>query len=141
MYTHGYPARGDSWKPVGKSISTIFLGRGFAFAESGYSRQGWAVEEGIAETEALRRYFSERYGRPDSTFVTGHSMGGLIALATIEKYRDSYDGALPMCGPLAPSLAYVGDRMFNMLVTFESLFGRSLPPEYKPVVEAPVVPE
>jgi hypothetical protein len=55
-------------------------------------------------------------------------MGGLIALATIEKYRDSYDGALPMCGPLAPSLAYVGDRMFNMLVTFESLFGKSLPP-------------
>jgi L-ascorbate metabolism protein UlaG (beta-lactamase superfamily) len=40
MYTHGYLARGDSWKPVGKSISTIFLGRGFAFAEPGYSRQG-----------------------------------------------------------------------------------------------------
>jgi pimeloyl-ACP methyl ester carboxylesterase/L-ascorbate metabolism protein UlaG (beta-lactamase superfamily) len=141
MYAHGYLARGDSWKPAGTSTSAIFLSRGFAFAESGYSRQGWAVEEGIAETEALRRYFSERHGRPDSAFVTGHSMGGLIALATIEKYPDSYDGALPMCGPLVPSLAFVGSRMFDMLVTFDALFGRSLPREYRPVVEAPSVSE
>lgn len=140
-YAHGYLSRGDSWKPAGKSISSIFLSRGFAFAESGYSRQGWAVEEGIAETEALRRYFSARYGKPDSTFVTGHSMGGLIALATIERYPDCYAGALPMCGPLVPSLVYVGDRMFGMLVTFESLFGRSLPPEYRPLIDAPAVPE
>ena len=31
--------------------------RGFAFAESGYSANGWAVKEGIEDTEALRRYF------------------------------------------------------------------------------------
>jgi pimeloyl-ACP methyl ester carboxylesterase len=68
-------------------------------------------------------------------------MGGLVALATIEKYPDSYAGALPMCGPLVPSLAFVGSRAFDMLVAFEALFGRSLPREYKPLVETPAVSE
>ncbi len=35
------------------------------------------------------------YEFPDSTFITGHSMGGGISLATIEYYPQYYHGALP----------------------------------------------
>lgn len=140
MYAHGYKPRGVPWTPLPDVYCDVFLGRGFAVAESGYSRQGWAVEEGILETEKLRQYFVERYGAPDSTFITGHSMGGLIALATVESYPESYDGALPICGPLAPALVFFRDRVFNMLVTFEALFGDSLRAEYKPVIDAHGLP-
>ena len=33
----------------------------------------------------------------------GHSMGGQLALATIESYPNRYDGALPLCGLLQPT--------------------------------------
>ena len=140
MYAHAYVVRGGAWKPLHDALAAEFLNRGFAVAESGYSRQGWAVEEAVSETEALRRHFTELYGEPDTTFVTGHSLGGIITLATIETYPDAYEGALPMCGPLAPTLLFFKDYVFDMLVTFEALFGAGLPREYKPVVEAPSLP-
>jgi pimeloyl-ACP methyl ester carboxylesterase len=136
MYAHAYVVRGGAWKPLHEVLAAEFLNRGFAVAESGYSRQGWAVEEAVAETEALRRHFTELYGEPDTTFVTGHSLGGIITLATIETYPDAYEGAMPMCGPLAPALLFFKDYIFDMIVTFEALFGAGLPREYIPVVEA-----
>jgi pimeloyl-ACP methyl ester carboxylesterase len=140
MYAHAYQFPGGSWKPLPDVIGAVFLERGFAVAESGYSSQGWAIKEAVSETEALRLHFAERYGVPDTTFVTGHSMGGLITLATIEIHPDAYEGALPMCGPLAPSLLFFKDHVFDMLVTFEALFGTNLPQEYRPVVEAAALP-
>lgn len=140
VYTHGYKARGAQWIPLHQSYSTTFLSRGFAIAESGYSRQGWAVEEALQDTERLRKYFSKEYGKPDSTFVAGFSMGGLITLATIESYPDFYDGALPMCGPLAPAFYYFKEFMFDRLVMFEGLFSEALPAESKPVIEAESLP-
>jgi pimeloyl-ACP methyl ester carboxylesterase len=140
MYAHAYVFRGGTWKPLHDVLCAEFLNRGFAVAESGYSRQGWAVEEAVAETEALRRHFNELFGEPDTTFVTGHSLGGIITLATIETYPDAYEGALPMCGPLVPALLFFKDYIFDMMVTFEALFGTGLPQEYRPVVEAASLP-
>lgn len=126
MYCHGYEVTG---KPRGnwgsfqtKSLIETFLSRGFAVAQSEYSTQGWAVKEAIEDTESLRRYFISKYGVPKETYVTGHSMGGLITIATIERYPEIYSGALPMCGPLNPSLDGLKDRVFDMLVTFDYFF-------------------
>jgi len=33
--------------------------------------------------------------------ITGHSMGGMITIATIEQFPSEYDGAMPLCGWLA----------------------------------------
>ena len=74
-----------------------------------------------AQPSPLRRHFIARYGRPDSTFVTGHSMGGLITLATIEGRPRDYHGALPLCGVLSPSLEWMR-TMFDLLVSFDYLY-------------------
>jgi len=140
MYAHGYRPRGGGWYPLNEFLCAVFLDRGWAVAESGYSRQGWAVEEAVRETEALRQYFVKTRGKADRTFVTGHSMGGVISLATIEGFPDHYDGALPMCGPLLPAVRFFKDPVFDMLVTFEALFGEGLPDELKPVIEAAQLP-
>jgi len=136
MFTHGYKPRGGMWRPLHYSLASVFLDRGFAIAESAYSRQGWALEEAVPQTEALRQHFTSLHRTPDSTFVAGFSMGGLITLASIESYPEAYDGALPMCGPLAPSLVFLKDTFFDLLVTFEALFGEHLPDGTVPVIKA-----
>ena len=125
IYCHGYqsvssPYRFDLLR--GAIFRKLFLNRGFAFAESAYSRQGWAIKEGVEETEALRKYFIRTYGEVREAYVLGHSMGGVITLATIERYPEAYQGAMPMCGPLNASLNGLQERVFDMLATFDVLF-------------------
>ena len=125
IYCHGYqsvstPYRFDLLR--GAIFRKLCLNRGFAFAESAYSRQGWAIKEGVEETEALRKYFLRTYGEVREAYVLGHSMGGVITLATIERYPEAYQGAMPMCGPLNASLNGLQERVFDMLATFDALF-------------------
>ena len=125
MYAHGYqPAdtKPDLDNARNPPFRQIFLSRGFAYAESAYSAQSWAVKEGLEDTEALRRYFVTKHGRPAESYIVGHSMGGHITIATIERYPEAYDGAMPMCGPLGPALDFFDNGLFDMLVTFEALF-------------------
>ncbi len=119
VYCHGYGgnAKYDE-KPLPPQIR-VFTDAGYAVAQAGYRAGGWAVQEALDDTEALRAHFAAKYGKPKRTFVTGHSMGGIITLATIETYPDNYDGALPLCGPLDSSLTFMQKRLFDTLVVFD----------------------
>ncbi|WP_420128004.1 alpha/beta hydrolase [Longimicrobium sp.] len=142
MYAHGYEIAGTPFEPLAPrhaQFREAFTSRGFAFAQSWYRAQGWAVREGIDDTEALRRHFIRRYGRPDSTFVTGHSMGGLIALATIEGRPAEYQGALPLCGVLSPTLEWMR-TMFDLLVSFDYLYPGVLTQSPRGLVDLPAAP-
>ena len=125
MYAHGYEFMGalprqhnnpqfiESMKP--------FLERGFAVAASDYSMQGYALPEGVENTETLRKYFFEKYGKPDTTFIVGHSMGGGVTLATIENFGKNYNGGLPLC-PLASRPYLQCRKEFDIYATFNGLF-------------------
>lgn len=136
MYAHGYTPVGDRPmspdSPRGRAMRAVFLSRGFAFAESAYSAGGWAVKEGIEDTEALRRHFVSKHGKPSETYITGHSMGGHITVATIERYPEAYQGAMPMCGPLGRAIDFLNTGLFDMLVTFEALFPNTVGSPYQP---------
>ena len=139
LYTHGYAVasgkpRSQEFTPP-KALRDVFLSRGFAFAASDYSVQGWAVKEAIEDTEALRRYFVSKHGAPAETYITGHSMGGHITMAIIERYPEAYQGAMPMCGPLGPAIEFLNTGLFDMLVTFEALFPGTIGSPYEPSLE------
>ena len=138
LYTHGYTLAGDRPMPPEaprlKAFREAFLSRGFAFAASDYSVQGWAVKEAIEDTEALRRYFVAKHGAPAETYITGHSMGGHITMAIIERYAEVYQGAMPLCGPLGAAIDFLS-RVFDMLVTFEALFPGTIGSPYEPSPE------
>lgn len=123
LYCHGYggATKFDPQTPP-TALMKAFLDAGYALAQSGYSQAGWAVKEGIEETEALRKYFVGKYGAPKRTWVVGHSMGGTITLATVESFPDAYDGALQMCGPVGPSLTALQRRLFDTLVVYDYYF-------------------
>ncbi len=120
VYCHGYGGGGARFdeKPLGQ-LYQVFLNAGFAIAQAGYSRGGWAVKEGIEDTVALTRYYVDKYGKPKKTVVLGHSMGGILSLALIEKFPELFDAALPICGPLDVSLHFIQKRAFDLLVVFD----------------------
>ncbi len=121
MYAHGYSVR--AMKPQ-FNLDMVKAAEpfGMAVAQSQYSRQGWAAEEGILETEALRKYFIEKYGPTKPTIIAGHSQGGHITYGTIEKYPDAYDGALPMCGVATSAIQFIKERVFDMRLLFDYTF-------------------
>ena len=127
MYAHGYESigeEGEIFDEVIDDFMQIFTSRGFAYAASNFRRQGLVIKEGIKDTEALRTYFSKKYGKPNLCFITGHSMGGIISLASVEKFPAFYDGALPLCGWLAPVYSLM-KRALDMLVIYDYLFAKN----------------
>jgi pimeloyl-ACP methyl ester carboxylesterase len=124
MFAHGYEFMGSPsaiTSPQLDQIAKIFLVRGFAVAASAYEYQGFALPQGVDDTENLRQYFLDKYGVPDSTFMAGQSMGGGVALAIMENFSKNYQGALAMC-PLS-SRPYLQTRKeFDTHVLFDALF-------------------
>ena len=129
MYAHGYEFMGapaQSTNPGWPKRMAVFLEKGYAVAASDYSYQGFALPQGVDDTENLRKYFFKKYGKPDSTFIVGHSMGGGITIAIMENFDKNYNGALPLC-PFA-SRAYLQCRKeFDMYATFNVLFPGVVP--------------
>lgn len=124
MYAHGYEFMGSplqSKNPEWIKRMSPFLERGFAVAASDYAYQGLALAQGVDDTEALREYFFKKYGKPDSTFMAGHSMGGGVTLAMIENFGTNYQGALPMC-PLSSRPYLQCRKEFDIYATFNGLF-------------------
>ena len=125
VFAHGYEFMGSvprqSQNAQFANLMKPFLARGFAVAASDYSMQGYAIIEGVDNSEALRRFFIKTYGKPDSTFIVGASMGGGIALSTIEHFGQYYDGCLPLC-PLSSPSYLQARKEFDLYATFNGLF-------------------
>src|SRR3954471_21918716 len=69
MYCHGYSTTPANFQADEKPNPrwAMFLDAGYAVAQSAYSGVGWAVQEAIDDTQALRRYFISRHGKPKET--------------------------------------------------------------------------
>jgi pimeloyl-ACP methyl ester carboxylesterase len=125
LYCHGYDPHSvgvgyDPHKPLPPELA-VFVKLGYALAQTGYSTGGWAVEQAMPDIETLRKHFIDTYGQPKETFITGHSMGGLLTVAMIETDPQSWDAGLDMCGAVesTPSLL---SRGFDSRVLFDYYF-------------------
>jgi pimeloyl-ACP methyl ester carboxylesterase len=85
VYCHGYsmaPIVYEGLPPDSRieQQTAAFVEAGYAVIQSAYSATGWAVEEAVIDTEALRRLFIRTHGQPKETYVLGHSMGGFLTM-------------------------------------------------------------
>ena len=126
---HGYETVGSPRSAPQEFPSGMepLLAQGFAIAASGYSAQGWAIAEGVADTERLRAHFVARHGTPTRTWLVGWSMGGLIALASAERHPRAYDGVVSMCGVALSSEALMASGALRPLAAYDALFPKGLP--------------
>ena len=128
VYYHGYAEKPTHLGkgPLG-ATQAVFVGRGYAVIQSGFSTTGWALPVAYADTEALRLKFVADHGMPRQTFVTGESMGGALTMMTMEKRPDVYTGALDLCGAIVPANEW-SQRRFALRAAFDFYFPGVLPP-------------
>jgi len=74
---------------------------GYASATTTFRSAGWYVKDSIKDIENLRRYFVKKHGKPKHTYLWGHSGGGMVVSTVIEYFPNTYEGAMPLCGPTA----------------------------------------
>jgi pimeloyl-ACP methyl ester carboxylesterase len=137
VFFHGYserPANFTATAAMNEVTETMFS-RGYAVAQSAYSTAGWALAEGVPESEALRQYFVRKYGngKVQETIAAGVSMGGALTMQTIEQNPKPYAGALDLCGAVGPSYEPY-QRRFAWRAAFDFYFPGVMPA----LVPAPV---
>jgi hypothetical protein len=130
VYAHGYvspllpPGIPESQLrlPNGVSIPTAVNSLGFGFATSGFSVNGWAIKEGIADLKDLVDIYTQQVGAPSRVYPVGVSEGGLIAAKSIEMFPSTYAGSFAACG-------VVGDFPFqiNYVKDWQILFNYYFP--------------
>src|SRR5260370_20928105 len=113
---HGYAmTMPDFSKETAARGGEVFTRLGYAVAQSAYASEGWAVQDALKDTEALRGYFNDKYGKPKETFLAGLSMGGQIVALLSETNPNLYAGTLALCPAVAPPYDIFGAR-FHPLV-------------------------
>lgn len=126
VHAHGYrdladhPGEVDDRSAPAAPVAALepaLLGMGYALAGSAYKTNGWAVQEGIADTKRLVSHFRSAVGQPSRTLLWGFSMGSVVTYALAEQTAGHFDGYLAACavgagssrawdGAGATSLAY-----------------------------------
>ncbi len=124
MFLHGYEPKGAPREatPAANDFDNWLLSKGFAVARSSYSTQGWAVAEALEDNERLRQHAVKLLGQPKRTWLLGNSLGGLLALASLERHPQAYDGALSFCGVNVSGEEIIGRGGLDPLAVFEHYF-------------------
>ena len=136
VYYHGYaitPVQLPASEPIAPQLGQL-VDRGYAVIQSAYSQTGWAVEQGYADSERLRRHFVERHGKPRATFAAGMSMGGTLTVMALEMAPEIYAGGLSLCGAIVPT-----DRLVEHDFALRAAFDYYFPDLLGPLV--PVAPD
>jgi dienelactone hydrolase len=107
--------------PVG-GTEELLLANGYALAASGFRNAGWNIEEAIQDTQQLLVYFRRTVAHPKRVLVYGMSMGGVVALKSMEMYHGLYDGAVPICTPAMGSTR-TADLKLDYTVAYAAAFG------------------
>ncbi len=112
---------------AGKTVEEIVTGMGFGYATTSYRDDGFIAYEAVEDIQLLRAKVFKvlKKMKPDVCILGGPSEGGLVTALTLERYPDSFDGALSICGPIGnffKQLQYNG----NFHVLFNYFFGEDL---------------
>ena len=123
LLAHGFEPLGtprpEPWP--GNENSEALVKAGYVVAQSGYATQGWAVIDAIEDTERLRQQVLARHPDTKRTWILGFSMGGAVAIATLERLPQHYDGGVSLCGANLPGDVLAGE-MLTSLVAFDYFF-------------------
>jgi pimeloyl-ACP methyl ester carboxylesterase len=138
LWAHGaippFKPAGVFWFPVplgfGTETTNLYFARlrnhalcnGFAWAASAFARHGAAIAEGIRDTHLLNAIAPRHLGAaPAATYVTGHSLGGLVTIALAEQFPHRYAGALTTSGSVAGTVVS-GSNIVHMRLLLDVFF-------------------
>lgn len=144
MLAHGYePVGVPQPSPMPANDSTAgLLAAGYAVAQSAYASQGWAVADAIDDMERLRVHALSELKDVRRTWILGFSMGGAVAIATLERLPQHYNGGVSLCGANLPGEQLAND-LLTTLVAFDYFFpaAEGLPQQGLASAEAAALPQ
>jgi pimeloyl-ACP methyl ester carboxylesterase len=92
IYAHGYD--GTEHSPLASHLAA----QGYAWAASSFRSGGYRPDWFLEDTLQVRDLFIREVGRPRWTIIHGQSIGGHVAIASLELHPGVYQGALLECG-------------------------------------------
>ena len=95
---------------------------GFAWAASSFSANFTDITVGVKDTKTLLKFFKKEIAKPNRVFISGESMGGGIAVTSVEQWPNLYDGAMPTCGTLDQYVE--NDSLWDYYVLINALAGK-----------------
>ena len=128
VYAHGFvsPDEPVGITPDAEQVIGLLAPQGFAVAVSSFSANGWVIKDGAQRTHQLLGLFTSKFGRPETVYVGGASMGGLIAVKLLETYPGTYAGALVACGATGGT-GRLADYYAHTRVLFDFFYPNVLP--------------
>ena len=106
LYAHGYAGTGNQLivqNPT-PAFRMHLLTKGYAWAASSYRANGYVPGVGAEDTNDLIKVFKRevkidgKKPKVNRVYLYGVSMGGHVVGHMIERWRNTYAGALPTCG-------------------------------------------
>ncbi|HEX6031085.1 MAG TPA: hypothetical protein VFY90_06620, partial [Tepidiformaceae bacterium] len=142
LYAHGYAGNAEALNVGTPSfLRAHLIEEGYAWAASSYQANGYVPGLGAEDTydliEIFRREVGKDYaggvigdsGTPNRIYLYGLSMGGHVVGHMIEKWPNTFAGALPACGVMGDNELF--DFFQDMYLLAETLVGND------PIVPTP----
>lgn len=103
------------------SVISYLLSNGFAVAGSGFARQGWNVDSGVATNVELIGLFKKQFPTTKHVVAWGNSLGGVITQALAETHPELVDAVAPMCvaDSINAELTAAGDFLWGIKTLFD----------------------
>ncbi|HUW86888.1 MAG TPA: hypothetical protein VMW30_00705 [Candidatus Paceibacterota bacterium] len=103
------------------SVIAYLLSNGYAVAGSGFARQGWNVDSGVATDVELIGLFKQKFPATTHVVAWGKSLGGVITQALAETHPDLVDAVAPMCvaDSINAELTAAGDFLWGVKTLFD----------------------
>jgi len=111
------------------TVRNWFLDHGYALAGTARGPAFWDLTYNANNIIEAMEIFEDLVGKPDRTVIWGMSRGGITARAALQLYPERFDGAVPMCGGGAGTVAMWNtklDATFALDVLLGSEYGLRL---------------
>ncbi len=123
----GYPAVLNTPQPgpvIGSDTSVIkyLLSKGYAVFGSGFARQGWNADSGVATDVELINTFKTQFPKTTHVVAWGESLGGFMTQVLAEKHPELISAAGPMClatSSVEAELTMAGDFLWGLKTFFD----------------------
>jgi dienelactone hydrolase len=98
VFAHGIQRGPGPGAVAAPPMASHIIAEGHAWIASGYRAREYQPHLFIQDLLALRELFLKEIGQPRWTIIYGQSMGGHIAVASLELWPGVYQGGLAECG-------------------------------------------
>ena len=118
----GYKVTNTPQPGPNAAVIQYLLGKGYAVMGSGFARQGWNGDSGVATDVELINTFKTQFTKTTHVIAWGESLGGFITQGLAEKMGTQLSAAAPLCvasSTVEAELKMAGDFLWGLKTFFD----------------------